>query len=121
MSNIKWPTDVGEKIFRVIHEASLKDSNSSFAWAELMNYVIDKTTWRTRELHCKATVNFTARVRVPPSTDFEEDIVLSEHVQQFEHYVSVEASCSNDELDDGCVLQDIEDEEVTDFILVEAT
>ena len=120
MSEIKWPTDVGERMLDAIHAASINASVSS-AWAKLTQYVIDNTTWHTRELHCQATVNFTARVRVPPGTDFEDDIILSEHVQQFDNYVTVEASCSDDELDDGCVLQDIEDEEITDFILVEAT
>ena len=103
-----------------IQAERIKDSVNS-ALAKLTQYVIDNTTWHTRELHCQATVNFTARVRVPPGTDFEDDIILSEHVQQFDNYVTVEASCSDDELDDGCVLQDIEDEEITDFILVEAT
>ena len=86
MSDIKWPTDVGESMLDVIHAASVNDSVHS-AWAELIQYVIDKTTWRSHELNCQATVNFTATVKVPPGTDFDDDFVISEIVQQMDIFL----------------------------------
>lgn len=123
MSEIKWPTDVGEGILEIIEDAwnNCEDHTTGVAWATIKQFVIDKTTWRSHELHCQATVNFTATVKVPPGTDFDDDFVISEIVQQMDGYVEVHASCNDDELDEGCVLTDITDEEINDFILTDAT
>lgn len=124
MSNIKWPTDVGEVVLEVIENAwddNVHNNSLGSAFAEIKQFVIDKTTWRAHELNCQATVNFTATVKVPPGTDFDDDFVISEIVQQMDSYVDVHASCNDDELDEGCVLTDITDEEIHDFILADAT
>lgn len=124
MSEIKWPTDVGEAVLEVIENAwddNIHNDSLGSAFAEIKQFVIDKTTWRAHELYCQATVNFTATIKVPPGIDFDDDFIVSEIVQQMDGYVEVNASCNDDELDEGCVLTDITDEEINDFILVEAT
>lgn len=123
MSEIKWPTDVGEGILEIIDDAYLncEGHDVRLAWAKIKQFVIDNTTWRAHELNCQATVNFTATVKVPPGIDFDDDFVISEIVQQMDSYVDVHASCNDDELDEGCVLTDITDEEIHDFILTDAT
>lgn len=139
MSEIKWPTDVGEVIIDKIDRAcddlqadldqnktywqefpDVRKNSLATAFAEIKQFAIDKTTWRTEELNCQATVNFKATVKVPPGAEFG-DYVVSEIVQQMDNYVDVQASCNDDELDENCVLTDITDEEIYDFILVDAT
>lgn len=128
MSEIKWPTDVGEGILEIIDDAYLncEGDNVRDAWAKIKQFVIDNTTWRTHELHCQATVYFTAALKVPPGIDFDEDHVVSEIVQSLDGYVDIEVSCNDETLGlehhyEGVMLTDILDEEINDFILTDAT